>query len=427
MSTVQPTDKTLVNRAGVDHSAPADMSTVKDTDLLLINRAGVDYKCTFADWKNSQTKAPDVGAVTLADVAGGARFTSTAFPVSATMTDDGTPTSTKKLKAYVEGTLKSSAQTSLITNVAKTTGSVTIPLTPSIRAVVGTLEVGRGVERAFDADMRTDCSTSSGTGLYEELEIDFGHVVPLTTLRVCGQTQGSLDFDVYFDTTGSTAYRWPCGWFSPPIFTSYSGSQTLPTSFQKIRLKSISNNPVECGVYIFAIELNGVWIQSTSSITVPADTTTLTLTDATGLSGFANDDKVTETGNGDDGTGIVSAIDAVAVPPTITLYGASGTWDVDSAVKGPLKAPAGGASVKLYCKLDAAGAVSDLQSADPGFTAWTPAGTGPYTGTVTFPATLPTGNAPDADLPAGTTLTVEVQASNTAGTDSAKSNTVTPA
>ena len=99
MSTVNPTDKVLVNRAGIDHSTPAAMSTVKDTDLLLINRAGVDYKCTFADWKNSQKKAPDVGAVTLADVAGGARFTSTAFPVSATMTEDGIPTSTKKLKA----------------------------------------------------------------------------------------------------------------------------------------------------------------------------------------------------------------------------------------------------------------------------------------------------------------------------------------
>jgi hypothetical protein len=85
------------------------------------------------------------------------------------------------------------------------------------------------------------------------------------------------------------------------------------------------------------------------------------------------------------------------------------------------------ANVKLYCKLDAAGAVSDLQSADPGFTAWTPAGTGPYTGTVTFPATLPSGADPDTDLPAGTTITVEVEASNTSGSDSAKSNTVTPA
>ena len=104
--------------------------------------------------------------------------------------------------------------------------------------------------------------------------------------------------------------------------------------------------------------------------------------------------------------------------------GAAIVADREAFVTGPTR-PA--ANVKLFCKLDAAGAVSDLQSADPGFTAWTPAGTGPYTGTVTFPATLPTGKAPDADLPAGTTITVEVEASNTAGTDSAKSNTVTPA
>ena len=120
MSTVNPTDKVLVNRAGIDHSAPSDMITVQDTDLLLTNRTGADYKCTFADWKNSQSKPPDVGAVTLADVTGGDRFTSTAFPVSATMTDDGTPTSTKKLKAYVEGSLKSSAQTSAITKTTVT-------------------------------------------------------------------------------------------------------------------------------------------------------------------------------------------------------------------------------------------------------------------------------------------------------------------
>ena len=118
MSAVLPTDKTLVNRAGVDHSSPADMSTVQDTDLLLINRAGVDYKCTFLDWKNSQSKPPNVGAVTLADVAGGDRFTGVAFPVSATMTEDGVPTSTKKLKAYVEGALKITPISDVITNVA---------------------------------------------------------------------------------------------------------------------------------------------------------------------------------------------------------------------------------------------------------------------------------------------------------------------
>ena len=125
-------------------------------------------------------------------------------------------------------------------------------------------------------------------------------------------------------------------------------------------------------------------------------------------------------------SGLVSSIDATA--KTMTLATSVGTWGPANAghyVIGSTKSTPV-ANVKLYCKLDAAGAVSDLQSADPGFTAWTPAGTGPYTGTVTFPATLPTGNAPDADLPAGTTITVEVEASNTAGSDSAKSNTLTP-
>ena len=125
-------------------------------------------------------------------------------------------------------------------------------------------------------------------------------------------------------------------------------------------------------------------------------------------------------------SGTVDSVDTTA--KTMKLATSTGNWGPANDghyVIGPTKTvPA--ANVKLFCNLDAAGAVSDLQSADPGFTAWTPAGTGPYTGTVTFPATLPTGNAPDADLPAGTTVTVEVEASNAAGSDSAKSNTVTP-
>ena len=157
-----------------------------------------------------------------------------------------------------------------------------------------------------------------------------------------------------------------------------------------------------------------------------ASVTQLTFATAKDLVNFAGGDVVNQDSGG-PASGTVASVDATA--KTMTFGGSTGTWgpaNTGKYVIGPTKTvPA--ANVKLYCKLDAAGAVSDLQSADPGFTAWTPAGTGPYTGTVTFPATLPTGNAPDADLPAGTTITVEVQATNTAGTDSAKSNTVTPA
>jgi hypothetical protein len=163
---------------------------------------------------------------------------------------------------------------------------------------------------------------------------------------------------------------------------------------------------------------------------IKAPGTVLTLTDNSQLVNFKKGDAVTEVkadGTPGDATGTIGKDYVPADGNALTLSASSGTWDVGSKVKGPVKTPSGGGTVKLYCKLNAAGAVSDLQSADPGFTAWTPTGTGPYTGTVTFPATLPSGQPPDTDLPAGTTLTVEVEAGNTAGTDSAKSNTITPA
>jgi hypothetical protein len=149
----------------------------------------------------------------------------------------------------------------------------------------------------------------------------------------------------------------------------------------------------------------------------------LTLADSTGLANFAANDAVTEVGNGDNGTGTVKAVNAAG--NTLTLNGLPTGWDVGSAVKGPLKVQA---NVKLYCKLNATGAVTDLQSADPGFTAWpTTGGPTTYNGTLTFPALLPSGAAPDADMPAGTHLKVEVEASNASGTDTQASATITPA
>jgi hypothetical protein len=172
-------------------------------------------------------------------------------------------------------------------------------------------------------------------------------------------------------------------------------------------------------LHIAGFYINGVWHKN------GATHTTLTFATTKDLAKFAAGDAVHQDSGG-PASGTVGSVDTTA--KTMTLATSTGTWgpaNTGKYVIGPTKStPA--ANVKLYCKLDAAGAVSDLQSADPGFTAWTPAGTGPYTGTVTFPATLPSGAAPDTDLPAGTTITVEVEASNTAGNDSAKSNTVVP-
>ena len=405
MSAVLPTDKTLVNRAGVDHSAPADMSTVQDTDLLLINRAGVDYKCTFADWKNSQGKPPSVGAVTLADVAGGARFTSVAFPVSATMTDDGTPTSTKGLKAWVEGSLMITPETSTITNVNTLAPATTYDKRTSLQGYGST-------PTAWSGGSNNVSNVSIGTpagGNPSEPGILFQFPAP-GFVRI--NTNTSSDSNVRINL-----------WSSPDGIT-WSGPQSILQG--QISTGRPEYNPsigfrAKYGCIQREGGTNGIYWYPTSSSAI----TTLTLTDNTDLAYFQPGD-VVQTGGVS-----IAAIDSAALSISIiggSWSGSDGTSsgtvaDRETTVKG---VPRPGANVKLFCKLDAAGAVSDLQSVDPGFTAWTPAGTGPYTGTVTFPATLPTGNAPDADLPAGTTITVEVEASNTAGADSAKSNTVTP-
>jgi len=86
-------------------------------------------------------------------------------------------------------------------------------------------------------------------------------------------------------------------------------------------------------------------------------------------------------------------------------------------------APVGSAtSQRLYLNMDTSGNISDMQSADPGFVNY-----GPGTSvTLRFPATFPTGNAPDTELPAGTTIRAEIQATNSVATDTELSNIVTP-
>jgi hypothetical protein len=79
-------------------------------------------------------------------------------------------------------------------------------------------------------------------------------------------------------------------------------------------------------------------------------------------------------------------------------------------------------SQRLYLLTDSGGNISDMQSADPGFVNY-----GPGTSvTLKFPATFPTGNAPDTELPSGTTVRAEIQATNTVASDTELSNIVTP-
>ena len=104
---------------------------------------------------------------------------------------------------------------------------------------------------------------------------------------------------------------------------------------------------------------------------------------------------------------------------SIRLY-TSGIWQngdvVVSRVGGSTQ------SATKYLVLDSVGNVTNISSSDPGFTT-----IGPGTAIdLTFPATLPSGDAPDTELPAGASIQVEVQASNSASSDTFTSNSVTP-
>ena len=115
---------------------------------------------------------------------------------------------------------------------------------------------------------------------------------------------------------------------------------------------------------------------------------------------------------------------------TITSNG-DGTTDIvvngfrDFAVGDTIEATSstGIASSVRFLVINATGAVTSTQVSDPGFTELGPG----LTQQISFPATFPTGNTPDVELPAGTTLQVEVEATNSVASDTFPSNIITPA
>ena len=77
----------------------------------------------------------------------------------------------------------------------------------------------------------------------------------------------------------------------------------------------------------------------------------------------------------------------------------------------------------MYCDIDATGLVEDLSDEDPG---WELQNVQDTIQDIRFGATMATGNPPDEELPAGTTLTVEVKAYNDTGSSERTTNTITP-
>ena len=143
---------------------------------------------------------------------------------------------------------------------------------------------------------------------------------------------------------------------------------------------------------------------------------TVTLNSTTGLSSFNVGDSIRLEGQTDGYYyGHITNISGTSV--TIR---SSYEFQFGDVIEG--LASTGNASSSKYIVMNTQGNVSALTSTDPGFVSF-----GPGTShSITFPATLSTGGAPDTELPSGTSLQVTVRATNSVGTDDYTSNSVTP-
>ena len=114
-------------------------------------------------------------------------------------------------------------------------------------------------------------------------------------------------------------------------------------------------------------------------------------------------------------TGVVSGQPANS---TINLGTTDGRWIIGQPVLGPADTPA--TYVESYLTWDNSNVVTGMTSVDPGFDDTNNLN-------ITFPATAPSGDSWDVELPPGTYMQTRVQASNDSGTvDTGWSNAYTP-
>lgn len=81
-------------------------------------------------------------------------------------------------------------------------------------------------------------------------------------------------------------------------------------------------------------------------------------------------------------------------------------------------------TVTLYGVLNPSGngQITDLVTSDPGYVDYGPG----LIDTISFPALLPSSYTPDSELPAGTSVKVSIRATNSSGTDTEESPSITP-
>ena len=421
MSTVNnSTDKVLVNRSGTSYQTSSDMSTVNNTDLLIVNRSGTDYKCTFADWAASQASPPAIDSVTISNVSGGGRFTSTDFPLTITMDNDGVPASTKRIKVkvlapvYEQGRLgdpdvdllKYYAQTSTIQSFSATSGA-NITVTLADNSNFEFFELGDYVRtsnatktRDYASDTITGFTHNSG-GLFDgggsntTCGADW-YPSPGISYNTSVEAKGGEPGHGYVRVNGTNYYAG--GSYGWKTYLTGSGTLTSFGWYDNRGCAGESHGPLRIDGVILR---RNMW--QPSGIVTAIDSANNTITVNTNEGVFT--DWTT--------TGSPTLVRESYEPHTKRT---SSEIAADQTYLDPARA------TELYASIDGSLDIVDMVESDPGWTTITASGSL----AISFPATFNTGNAPDSDFPTGSRLIVEIQAENANGTTDIYSNTLTP-
>jgi hypothetical protein len=411
---VQPTDILTVNRGGTPYKitgAKFLAGNFLDTDLFLVNRGGVDYKATGALMRAILQRAPVIGTVVLSEEdTAGAAFTSQKFKTTITLTDAGQPAATVGLKAYVEGTFTTVVDTDVIT-------SVTTYADPVFDASYQRL----GSPKWRDpSGSRLNLIRGSQTSTLDITD-------PVAFWGWTG-TPFTIEFDLTMDHgSNHLTSAAQCNVTIPSGNKTYNFGRTA-TETRVIQLPVNSQNdlPIELRISANGDASPGCLVDVSGMRTVAGGT--IHYINSRLLLTFKTDKNLASINVGDrfdimPNSGSTRNGEVRAKPATNQLVVSLGGPFLVTANTDYLHITRVTAGARLYLKFNAAGTVTDMQSADPGFVTMTNAATP----VLTFPATFPSGNAPDVELPNGTTITAVVQASNTSGSLTKTSNTLTPA
>ena len=160
------------------------MSTLNDTDLFLVQRNGTSYKETFLNVKNGLNPTaghPIIGvtSVTYSDVTGN-RFTGESVNLNVTMQDAGTPTGVISIKPIFQGIFNVDWNSDKITNV-NYTNDTTCVVTIASTVNFPTLNVGdevytRAVKSTIETSTITNVATTTGNVVEAYLYTDPGSI-----------------------------------------------------------------------------------------------------------------------------------------------------------------------------------------------------------------------------------------------------------